>query len=129
MWSKRFLLPWVVPQACGASALAVSQGYVADAAVMPLQGYFMKLVDETVEHSVKHVRTFVHQYLSSRLDDARSQIEQYGSRYTEAMLHALETSKQGDALATMLACCQEAACMADKGLWKLAIGMVPLLLT
>ena len=62
-----------------------------------LQEYFMKLVDDTVEVSVKHVRAFVHQYLSARLNEARSQIEQYGSRYTEAMLHALETSKQGTA--------------------------------
>ena len=60
----------------------------------------MKLVDSTVEVSVKHVRAFVHQYLSARLNEARSQIEQYGTRYTEAMLHALETSKQGAASAT-----------------------------
>ena len=66
----------------------------------------MKLVDTTVEHSVKHVRAFVHQYLESRLNEARSQIEQYGSRYTEAMLHALETSKQGAAAASILTCCR-----------------------
>jgi len=57
----------------------------------------MKLVDDTVEVSVKHVRTFVHQYLSARLDEARSQIEQYGRRYTDAMLRAMATSKQGAA--------------------------------
>lgn len=62
----------------------------------------MKLVDETVEVSVKHVRAFVHQYLSARLNEARGQIEQYGSRYTEAMLHAMETSKQGTAPATSI---------------------------
>ena len=57
----------------------------------------MKLVDDTVEVSVKHVRTFVHKYLSARLDEARSQIEQYGRRYTDAMLRAMATSKQGAA--------------------------------
>ena len=62
-----------------------------------VQSYFMKLVDDTVEASVRHVRTFVHQYLSARLAEARAQIEQYGSRYAEAMLHALDTSKQGAA--------------------------------
>lgn len=62
----------------------------------------MKLVEDTVEASVKHVRTFVHQYLSARLGEARSQIEQYGNRYAEAMLHALETSKQGAALSHVL---------------------------
>ena len=82
----------------------------------------MKLVDETVEHSVKHVRTFVHQYLSARLNDARSQIEQYGSRYTEAMLHALETSKQGAAPPTMLARCQKAACIDDTGPLRLVVA-------
>ena len=60
-----------------------------------VQSYFMKLVDDTVEASVRHVRAFVHQYLSARLAEARAQIEQYGSRYAEAMLHALDTSKQG----------------------------------
>ena len=62
-----------------------------------VQSYFMKLVDDTVEASVRHVRAFVHQYLSARLAEARAQIEQYGNRYTEAMLHALDTSKQGAA--------------------------------
>ena len=57
----------------------------------------MKLVDDTVEGSVKHVRTFVHQYLSARPADAPSQIEQYGRRYTDAMLRAMATSKQGAA--------------------------------
>ena len=71
---------------------------------MFLQEYFMKLVDSTVEVSVKHVRAFVHQYLSARLNEARSQIEQYGTRYTEAMLHALETSKQGAAPVPGLTC-------------------------
>ena len=69
-----------------------------------VQEYFMKLVDDTVEVSVKHVRAFVHQYLSVRLDEARSQIEQYGGRYTEAMLHAMETSKQGAAPARNFTC-------------------------
>ena len=55
----------------------------------------MKLVEDTVSASLRHVRSFVHQYLSARLAEARAQIEQYGSRYTEAMLHALDTSKQG----------------------------------
>ena len=64
----------------------------------------MKLVDDTVEVSVKHVRAFVHQYLSARLDEARSQIEQYGGRYTDAMLHAMETSKQGAASANTPTC-------------------------
>jgi hypothetical protein len=59
------------------------------------QEYFMKLVDATVENSVKHVRTFVHQYLAARLEEAREQIYDYGQRYTEAVLNALETSKQG----------------------------------
>ena len=65
-----------------------------------VQSYFMKLVDDTVEASVRHVRAFVHQYLSARLAEARAQIEQYGNRYTEAMLHALDTSKQGTAVCT-----------------------------
>lgn len=55
----------------------------------------MKLVDDTVETSVKHVRAFVHQYLAARLVEARSQIEEYGQRYAEAMLNALDTSKKG----------------------------------
>ena len=32
----------------------------------------MKLVDDTVEASVRHVRAFVHQYLSARLAEARA---------------------------------------------------------
>lgn len=60
------------------------------------QDYFMKLVDDTVETSVKHVRAFVHQYLSARLVEARSSIEEYGQRYAEAMLSALDTSKKGE---------------------------------
>ncbi len=55
----------------------------------------MKLVDDTVETSVKHVRAFVHQYLAARLVEARSQIVEYGQRYTDAMLNALDTSKKG----------------------------------
>ena len=61
----------------------------------PMQDYFMKLVDDTVETSVKHVRSFVHQYLAARLVEARSAIEDYGQRYAEAMLSALDTSKKG----------------------------------
>ncbi len=61
----------------------------------PMQDYFMKLVDNTVETSVRHVRSFVHQYLAARLVEARSAIEDYGQRYAEAMLSALDTSKKG----------------------------------
>ena len=58
----------------------------------------MRLVDETVETSVKHVREFVHAILAQRLSQARVAIQDYGQRYTEAMLHALDTHKQGAAL-------------------------------
>ncbi len=58
----------------------------------------MNLVNLTVENSVKHVRMFVHTYLAARLEEARIQIYDYGQRYTEAMLSALDTSKQGMAL-------------------------------
>ncbi|CAL8468472.1 g8012 [Coccomyxa elongata] len=61
-----------------------------------IKDYFMKLVDDTVETSVRHVRSFVHQYLAARLVEARSAIEDYGQRYAEAMLSALDTSKKGE---------------------------------
>ena len=73
----------------------------------------MKLVDDTVEASVRHVRAFVHQYLSARLAEARAQIEQYGTRYPEAMLHALDTSKQGAAVCSHAQCWLKMAGNAD----------------
>ena len=55
----------------------------------------MRLVDETVETSVAHVRGFVHAILAQRLGQARAAIQEYGQRYAEAMLAALDTHKQG----------------------------------
>lgn len=62
----------------------------------------MNLVNATVDNSVKHVRSFVHTYLAARLEEARTQIYDYGQRYTEAMLNALDTSKQGTVLVLKL---------------------------
>ena len=59
------------------------------------QEYFMRLVDTTVETSVAHVRDFVRRYLEQRLADARARIGAYGSRYANAMLTALDTSRRG----------------------------------
>ena len=55
----------------------------------------MRLVDSTVETSVAHVRGFVRRYLEQRLADARGRIGAYGSRYANAMLTALDTSRCG----------------------------------
>ena len=55
----------------------------------------MRLVDETVETSVKGVREFVHAILAQRLGQARGAIQEYGQRYAEAMLAALDTHQQG----------------------------------
>lgn len=72
---------------------------VDTASEIPAQEYFMRLVDETVSASVGHVRTFVHALVATRLAQARSAIKDYGQRYAEAMLGALDTHKQGGAAA------------------------------
>ena len=59
------------------------------------QEYFMRLVETTVATSVAHVRDFVRRYLEQRLADARGRIGAYGSRYANAMLAALDTSRSG----------------------------------
>ncbi len=55
----------------------------------------MRLVETTVATSVAHVRDFVRRYLEQRLADARGRIGGYGSRYANAMLAALDTSRSG----------------------------------
>ncbi|KAK9845844.1 hypothetical protein WJX81_004061 [Elliptochloris bilobata] len=62
-----------------------------------IKEYFIRLVDTTVETSVAHVRDFVRRYLEQRLADARARIGAYGSRYANAMLTALDTSRCGEA--------------------------------
>ena len=65
------------------------------------QEYFIRLVDATVDTSVRHVRAFVRRYLAARLAEARAQIEGYGQRYADAMLAALDTHKQGRGLCSL----------------------------
>ncbi|KAK9830273.1 hypothetical protein WJX72_010744 [[Myrmecia] bisecta] len=58
--------------------------------------HFITMVDQTVDNSIKHVRAFVRQYLSCQVGEARARIEDYGERYTAAMLAVVGTSRQGE---------------------------------
>lgn len=78
-----------------ASARLLTRARLADAGLARRQDYFMRLVDTTVETSVAHVRDFVRRYLEQRLLDARGRIGAYGSRYANAVLTALDTSRCG----------------------------------
>ena len=60
-----------------------------------LQDYFMRLVDGMVDASLGGVRHYVRTYLAERISAARTQLHDYGERYTDAMLSALETSRAG----------------------------------
>ncbi len=70
----------------------------------------MRLVDDTVEASVRQVKAFVHAYLAQRLAEARLQVEGYGQRYADAMLAALDTQQRGARRACqswlLFRCCQ-----------------------
>lgn len=55
----------------------------------------MGLVNKTIDTSLRVVRAYVHEYLSAHLAEARQAIQEYGNRYTSAMLRAVDTSRQG----------------------------------
>ena len=63
--------------------------------VVQVQEYFIALVDETIEASVKYVREYVHAYLSDMLEEARGQIHSYGQSFSTTMRAALSIRQQG----------------------------------
>ena len=55
-----------------------------------MQEYFQNMVNVTVDTSIKHVRAYVHAYLSDNIKTARDKISGYGSMYSDIMHRALE---------------------------------------
>lgn len=50
-----------------------------------MQEYFQNMVDKSVDTSIKHVRAYVHAYLSDNIAAARAKISNYGEIYTDIM--------------------------------------------
>ena len=48
------------------------------------------MVNSSVDTSIKHVRAYVHAYLSDNIRAARSKISGYGEMYSDIMQRALE---------------------------------------
>ena len=66
-----------------------------------VQEYFQNMVNSSVDNSIKHVRAYVHAYLSDNIKAARSKISGYGEMYTDIMQRALEIKSRSTSLASL----------------------------
>ena len=62
----------------------------------PAQEYFTNNVNQTIDTSIKYVRSYVHAYLMDNIEAARQKIAGYGERYGEIMRAALRTKSQSE---------------------------------
>lgn len=76
-----------------------------------MQEYFIRLVDATVESSVKYVREYVHAYLSDTLSEARGRIQEYADSFSNTMQAALATRQQGRLLVCLTDWCVSNECV------------------
>lgn len=59
-----------------------------------IKEYFQDMVNTAVDTSIKHVRAYVHAYLSDNIDGARTKIAEYGEVYSSAMQSILNIKGQ-----------------------------------
>ncbi|KAL4419401.1 hypothetical protein ABPG77_003375 [Micractinium sp. CCAP 211/92] len=62
-----------------------------------IRRYFVGIIDNTTQNSVRAVRHYVRTYLAERLEEARGVLQAYADQYTAAMTDSLEVARQGEA--------------------------------